>query len=323
MSRILTIGEPMVLFAANELGPLYEINHFTKYLAGSEVNVSIGLKRLNHDVTYVTKLGNDPFGKYIYNFLQHERIDTSHVMFDDKFPTGFQIKSKTLKGDPDVFYFRRGSAASHVSIEDIKTIDFAKYDHIHLTGIFPALSDITRETIYEILKISKDKGKQISFDPNLRPTLWKSQEYMIQTINDIAFHCDIVLPGIQEGLILTGSDNYEKIADFYLGKGTSIVAVKLGENGAFVKTKNEKFYVKGYKVDRVVDTVGAGDGFAVGFISAILEGLSIKEAAMRGNAIGSLQVMTPGDNDGLPNRYQLENYMREKGENNENTVSDR
>jgi 2-dehydro-3-deoxygluconokinase len=87
------------------------------------------------------------------------------------------------------------------------------------------------------------------------------------------------------------------------------VIVKLGEKGAFVKTKEDSFIVPGFKVEKVVDTVGAGDGFAVGVISGLLEGLSLKDAVRRGNAVGALAVMSPGDNDGLPNPDQLKNYM--------------
>lgn len=138
----------------------------------------------------------------------------------------------------------------------------------------------------------------------------EKQEEMVQVINDLAFRSDIVLPGINEGKILTGSDDPSRIADFYLGEGVKIVIIKLGDKGAFVKTQDTSFLVEGFKVQHVVDTVGAGDGFAVGVISGLRAGLSLKEAVVRGNAIGALAVMSPGDNDGLPNKKQLEDFMK-------------
>lgn len=135
---------------------------------------------------------------------------------------------------------------------------------------------------------------------------------MVKVINDIASKCDMVLPGVAEGMTLTGSDDPDAIADFYLNLGVNTVIVKVGSKGAFVKTQSEAYLVPGFKVTKVVDTVGAGDGFAVGVISGLLENLPLKEAVKRGNAIGSLQVMVPGDNEGLPSREKLEQYLKEQ-----------
>ncbi|HET7580262.1 MAG TPA: sugar kinase [Bacillales bacterium] len=313
MDKIVTLGEPMAMFVADQTGPLEEIDHFTKYLAGAEVNVCIGLKRLGHDVTYVTKLGKDPFGKYIQRTLEKEKIDTSYLSFDREYPTGFQLKSKVESGDPDVVYFRKGSAASHINTEDLRKVNLTETRHVHLTGIPLALSESCRQAVYEFVESVKEQGLPLTFDPNLRPNLWKSPEMMVETINRVAGQCDVVLPGIQEAEILTGTRNLTAIGDFYIEKGVKTVIVKLGPEGAFVKTADQEFRVPGFRVDKVVDTVGAGDGFAVGVISGLIEGLPLREAVIRGNAIGALQVMTPGDNDGLPDRSSLERYL-ETGE---------
>ena len=151
MSRVLLIGEPMVLYIAETEGPLEDVEKFTRALAGAEINVSIGLNRLGHNVSYVTKLGNDPFGRYISKFLSHENIDTGYIMYDDKFPTGFMLKSKVSKGDPEIAYFRKGSAASNITIGDIDNLDLTNFDLIHITGIFPALSMTTREATYYLI----------------------------------------------------------------------------------------------------------------------------------------------------------------------------
>jgi 2-dehydro-3-deoxygluconokinase len=313
MSEIILIGEPMAMFVADSVGNLEDIEKFTRALAGAEVNVCIGLKRLGYDVSYVTKLGMDPFGKYIKNFLTNEGIDTSHITFDANYPTAFLIKSKTEVGDPEVVYFRKGTAASHITKGDVGDINLEGVRHIHVTGILPALSLSCREATYELIRKAREKGLYVTFDPNLRPALWSSKEEMVKVINDIASKCDMILPGVAEGLILTGSDDPNTIADFYLNLGVKVVILKVGSKGAFVKTKDESFTVEGFKVDKVVDTVGAGDGFAVGIVSGLLEKLTLKESVTRGNAIGSLQVMVPGDNEGLPSREKLQQYLKEKG----------
>jgi 2-dehydro-3-deoxygluconokinase len=312
LSEVILFGEPMAMFVADYVGELENVEKFTRSLAGAEVNVCIGLKRLGYDVSYVTKLGVDPFGKYVKNFLANEGIDSSLITFDPNYPTAFMIKGKTEVGDPKVHYYRKGSAASHFSKEDMDKIDFEGVRLVHVTGILPALSESCKEATYELIRKAKGKGIFVTFDPNLRPTLWPSKEEMVKVINDIASKCDMVLPGAAEGLTLTGSDDPEKIADFYLNLGLKAVIVKVGDKGAFVKTKDEAYTVPGFKVAKVVDTVGAGDGFAVGIISGLLEKLPLREAVLRGNAIGSLQVMVPGDNEGLPDRAKLEQYIKEQ-----------
>lgn len=309
MSEIFIAGEAMTLFAADTPGKLEDAVHFTRYVCGAELNVSIGLSRLKHNVTYLTHVGDDPFGKCIYNFLGKENINTSYFKFDKNYPTGFQMKQKVLNGDPYVYNLRKGSAASHITEQDINNVNWKAIRHIHLTGIFPALSDSTKNAAYAIIKKAKEYGIKITFDPNLRPMLWSSKQEMINTINNIASMCDIILPGTGEGLTLTGSSEPKDIADFYISRGAKCVIVKMGKSGAYIKTKEKECTVLGFEVKNVVDTVGAGDGFAVGVISGLLEGLQIEDAVLRGNAIGSLQVMTPGDNDGLPDRQQLKSYM--------------
>lgn len=299
----------MVLFVAEKEGSLEEVERFNRFVAGAEVNFSIGMSRLGHPVTYITKLGMDPFGKNIEKFLQKNSIDTTYVTYEPNYLTGMQWKQKVVSGDPDVFSARKNSAASHMSIETIKNLNWDGFDHIHLTGIPPALSADCREMVVELMKEARAKGVQISYDPNLRPGLWDDKQKMVQVINELACRADIVLPGIEEGKLLTGKQEVHEIANYYHAAGVKTVVIKLGTKGAFTSTEGEQFYTDGYVVKEVVDTVGAGDGFAVGVVSGILEGLPIRESVKRGAAIGALAVMSPGDNDGLPDRNCLKAFM--------------
>lgn len=307
----ITFGEAMALFIAEEVGELHEINHFTKALAGAEVNVAVGLARLGLDVSWMSKVGNDAFGRYIRDYLKNEQVETSQVLMDEENPTGFQIKGKTVEGDPEVQYFRKNSAASKISEHDLNEEYIRHTKHLHMTGIPLAVSESFRQYALRALAIAKENKIPASFDTNLRPTLWKSREEMISVINEVAFQCNIILPGIHEGETLTGSKQPREIADFYLNhsENVELVIVKLGPEGAYFKSRIEEGYVSGFMVEHVVDTVGAGDGFATGVISALIEGLPVKEAIIRGNAIGALAIQTPGDHDGYPTREQLTEYL--------------
>ena len=311
MIDVILVGEAMGVFAANEYGPLLKEGNYSRGVAGAEVNVGIGLSRLDFEVSFLTKLGNDPFGKYIHNYLTQERIDTSYVTFDNQHNTGLMIKNKVTTGDPQTYYYRDGSAFSTLSVETIRnTIDFKQVRLLHVTGIPPSLNKTTRNAMYCLVAEAKEAGTFITFDPNLRADLWEDKSIMIQTMNELARYADIILPGIEEGKILTGLSSTEEIADFYLDLGVGSVVIKTGKDGAFIKEKNKASgYVSGFKVAKVIDTVGAGDGFAVGIISGYLDHLSLKESAKRANAIGSIQVQHQSDNEGLPNREELDEYI--------------
>ena len=302
-----TLGEAMAMFVAKTPGPLAEIEDFSRSLAGAEINVAIGMTRLGFESSYISKVGKDSFGHFIRQAISKENIRTDWISESDQQPTGFMLKSNVDDGsDPKVEYYRRNSAASTLSPSDIDKSLFKSGTHLHLTGVAAAVSAPMRDAAKHALMLAKEQGCQVSFDTNLRPSLWPDQQTMVATINEFAFASDIVLPGIEEGKILAGSDQPDVIADFYLQQGVKAVIVKLGSKGAYFKTsKGESGTVAGFPVDKVVDTVGAGDSFAVGVISALLDGKTMEQAARRGNLLGSLTVQVRGDNEGLPTRQQL------------------
>ncbi|WP_379135053.1 sugar kinase [Paenibacillus sp. sgz500958] len=308
---VVTFGEPMAMFYANEPGPLADVFSFSKALAGAESNVATGLSRLEHHTGYVTKLGKDNFGEFIAKTMSSEHINIDSISYTSEYSTGMLIKSKVLEGDPKVEYFRKNSAASKLSLADFDNAYFASAGHLHVTSISSAISKTCHEFSLHAMEFMKSEGKTISLDPNLRPSLWPDTETMVNTINDLATRCDWFLPGLSEGKTLTSLNTPEEIAAYYLERGVSLVVIKLGPEGAYYKTSGQEGYVQGFKVEEVVDTVGAGDGFAVGVISAMLEKLTVEEAVRRGNAIGALAVMSPGDMDGLPTRDSLAAFMNQ------------
>ncbi|WP_050179993.1 sugar kinase [Domibacillus robiginosus] len=306
---VVTFGEAMSMFMAQTPGPIHKVTGFTQALAGAETNVAIGLARLGFGSGWASKVGQDAFGAFVLAALQKEGVNTDHVLLDQQHPTGFQFKSKVTEGDPYVQYHRKGSAASHLTEEEINPAYFLQASHLHMSGIPLALSSKMRAFSLAVLSTMKKADKTISFDPNLRPSLWTSEEEMIRVTNEAAYQADVVLPGIEEGKRLTGHDDPAEIANFYRDRGVPCVIVKLGCKGAYVKTDAEEIVVPGYEVKKVVDTVGAGDGFAVGIVSGLLEGLPIRECVQRGNAIGALAVQYAGDHEGYPDRLALAKFM--------------
>ena len=133
---------------------------------------------------------------------------------------------------------------------------------------------------------------------------------MKEILNSLAKGAETVLPGLGEGKILTGLDTAEDVANFYHELGAKNVVVKLGKDGAYYSEKGGECGVsREFPVEKKVDTVGAGDGFAAGVISALAEGKTLAEAAFRGNVIGAIQISHKSDNEGLPTREELESII--------------
>lgn len=306
MLDVVTFGEAMVLLAALEVGPLAQVRSFSKHTAGAETNVAVGLARLGLRVGWVSRLGNDSMGQYLRDAFVQEGIDCSQVHMVSGARTGFMFKGRVDDGsDPPIEYHRQGSEASLFGADDVPLEWIKHARHLHATGVFAALTSNTLAATQTAMAFMRAQGKTISFDPNLRPALWSSESHMRNTLNALAAQADWVLPGLDEGRLLTGCNTPEDIAQFYRAKGAKGVVVKLGAEGAYMHFDNTSGYVPAHPVDKVIDTVGAGDAFAVGIISGLLEKLSPQQAVQRATWMGARAVQVRGDSDGLPTRAEL------------------
>ncbi|SQB33568.1 sugar kinase [Clostridium cochlearium] len=310
--EVITFGESMVVFNPEENGPLRYINGFYKSLGGAESNFAVALARLGHDVGWFSKLGCDEFGRYILNTIRGEGVDVSKVVYDEERSTGILFKERFMAENPNVYYYRKNSAASNLQSGDIdeKYIKSAKI--LHVTGITLALSKKTREAVFKAMDIAKENGVLVSFDPNIRLKLWNDED-----VKDIMFKAckksDIIFPGQSEGEILLETKDEKEIGKKLIELGAKIVVVKLGSKGCYCVFNKEECYVEGFKVDKIQDTVGAGDGFAAGFISGLVQNLKMQKCCKIANAVGAMATLVKGDMEGYPTRDQLLIFTGEKG----------
>ncbi|MFD2368708.1 sugar kinase [Brevibacillus sp. GCM10020057] len=308
---VVTFGETMVLFYPATVGPLRFAGQFAKTIGGAESNLAIALARLGHQVSWVSRLGDDEFGLFVRNFIRGEGVDTSHVVFDPEHPTAVFFKERQHGKEPKVYYYRKGSAASRMQPEDISEQLIAQAKFLHITGITPALSASCRETLYQAIDKARRHQVSVVFDPNVRLKLWKKAEAR-SVLMDIASRCDIVLPGREEGVLLTGEEREKRICDRLLESGAKSVVLKLGERGAFYATAaGEAEHVPGFPVTEIVDPIGAGDGFAAGFLSGLLRGWTYREAVRLGNRIGAYALTVAGDVEGYPFWSQISSDSEE------------
>ncbi|MFC4387934.1 sugar kinase [Gracilibacillus marinus] len=307
---VVTIGESMALFTPNTEGKMRYANTFSRKFAGAETNIAIGLQRLGYQTGWISRIGEDELGEALLSFVRGEGVDVSQVTRDASLPTGVYFKELRHEQDVRVYYYRAGSAASQLSQKDIDEKYIANARYLHVTGITPALSETCYETIMYAISLANKHNVPVVFDPNIRVKLWSSKEKAREVIKTIAKRADIVLPGVSEAQYIFGDYTISEYANFFLENGPSKVVLKEGSKGAHYFTKNESGFVPSFSVDRVVDPVGAGDGFAAGFLSGLLEGLSMEDAVTRGNAVGAMVTMVNGDVEGLPSMEEIHYFIQ-------------
>ncbi|PPA70490.1 sugar kinase [Jeotgalibacillus proteolyticus] len=309
---VVTLGETMVSFTQQSTGLMRYARHYQSAFAGAETNTMAGLSRLGHRTGWISRVGDDELGASVLSFVRGEGIDVSWVKKDDSSPTGLMLKEIINEQNVRVYYYRQHSAASKLKAKDINEEYIAQAKYLYITGITPALSSSCHEAILQAITYAKKHSVKVIFDPNLRKKLWneeKAREVLLQ----LAAKSDIVLPGISEGEFLFGVQDEKEIARLFNENGADATIVKMGDRGAYYSSRKEETYVSGFKVNSI-DPVGAGDGFAAGFISGLLDQLSYEQAVLRGCAIGAIVTTTVGDIEGLPDRKLLEDFMTDSNE---------
>lgn len=309
MDKVLLIGEPMELLLAEEEGALADVTKFRASVSGAEINVAVGLARLGLCPRYMTRLGSDPRAVRIRRFMRENGIPDDLIITDPAHLTGAMMKSRAEPGKHEIYYFRQDSAASFLCREDVDRLDLSDIRAVHFTGIFPSISASAAEAARRLVQRAKSDEITVVFDPNLRCQLWNSSPETLALINEFAADSDVFLPSLKEAQTLCGLSKPEEIAEHYLELGTKKVVVKLGKQGAYYKSHVESGVAPTFQADSVIDTAGAGDGFAAGLISGICEEIPLGEAVFRANAVGSMQIQNSSDNAGLPTLGQLREYM--------------
>lgn len=299
MMDIITIGEAMIAFNPTATGPMMFVNGFEKRIGGAELNTAIGCARLGLKAGYVSRLGNDEFGKYILNYARGEGIDVSQVEFVDGYPTSVNFKEIMEDGSARTFFYRDKSPTLTLFPEDLEESYFQQAKILHITGIYPAIGEKNIDVIRKAIELAKSNGVKISFDPNIRLRMWSKEEAR-KVLSEILPHVDILLAGDEEMEIILGEKDPGIIIEKAKELGIPFIAIKQGDKGSVGYLKGNVVAAPPVKAAKVVDTVGAGDGFNAGIIYGILQDWPLEKTLHFANTIGSMVVSVKGDNEGLP-----------------------
>lgn len=296
---VITIGDAMVAMCPKEKGPILFCNTFERKIGGAELNVAIGCARLGLKSGWISRLGQDDFGKHILKTVRGEGIDTSQIELVEGYQTSVYFREVMANGDSRSFYYREKSPTSTMRAESLDENYFRNSKVLHITGVFPSINDNNKEILLKAVELAKKNNLLISFDPNIRLKMWTKSQAR-EFINKFLSEVDILLVGDEEiSILIDEEDTNEAIKKFH-DMGIDKVVVKRGAKGAIGSDGSNIYDVAAIKPKALIDTVGAGDGFAAGFLSAYLKGDSFEESIEFANAVGSLVVGIEGDNEGLP-----------------------
>lgn len=309
--EVVSLGEPMLEFNAVEGGLLRSVETYQRGWGGDTSNFAVAVSRLDRSVGYITRVGDDEFGRCFIDMWKRENVDASKVIIEKGGFTAIYFISLLDGGEHDFTYYRHDSAASHLSPEDLDLDYIQRAKFFHSSGISQAISESCRESVFKAAEVARNAGGKFSYDPNIRLKLW-SKNLARSVINYTIEMADIVLPSLEDAKTLTEEENPDSAAKKILRRGPEVVALKLGGEGCIVYTEEEKVKVPGFSV-KVIDTTGAGDAFDGAFIVGMLEGWPIKKVAEFANAVGAITTTGKGAVDPIPTREEVFHFLKRHG----------
>jgi 2-dehydro-3-deoxygluconokinase len=259
----------MALLTPADASSLGQADLLRLTVAGAESTVAQYLSNLGHKCAWVSKVGQDPFGRRIVSALAAQGVDTGLIYYDRDAPTAVFFKDPTPSGSR-VYYYRKGSAASAMSATDVAALPLAGVRLIHLSGITPALSSTCAATVDILFDRARQAGAMVSFDINYRPNLWPVKEAG-PVLHRLAQRADIVLVGRDEAQTLWGIGTAAEARE--LLQPCPVIVVKDSGVGATEFNGRNITFEPALEVE-VIEPVGAGDAFAGGYLSGMLRGLN-------------------------------------------------
>lgn len=287
--------------------PLPQVRRFSRYLGGSSANMAVGLSRLGASVGIVSCLGEDSLSKFLVDFLKKEKVVTEHIHVAPGYlPSLCLTEVSPPDSFPQVFY--RHDAVDTMLDIDAADLDFVGSGRMFVTNGTSLCGSPSRESAYRALERAKDAGCTVVLDVDYRAMSWKKREEAGLAVRLALPFVDILIGNQQELTLAAGVDDLDRAIAKLQAAGIPMLVSKLGELGTRVFTSTETVYLPPYKVD-VCTTIGAGDGFASGFLYAKLRGLPLIECLHYGNAAAAIVVSRLSCSEAMPALEEVEQMI--------------
>ncbi|MCC3356360.1 aminoimidazole riboside kinase [Bacillus sp. REN16] len=312
---VICLGEGLIDFI-----PLDEENmQFLKSPGGAPANVAVGAARLGVKSSFIGKVGDDVLGNFLKQTLGNYNVQTEAMYLSKEVRTGLTFVTLGDGGEREFSFYIEKSADRFLTPEEIPASLFDEHNVFHF-GSISLIDDPAESATKKALQLAKEKGLVVSYDPNLRPMLWKSLDIAKQKITSMLSEADVVKLSEVELEFITGETDInrgvEKLAEYKI----PLLFITLGKDGVHAFYKGESIFVKARKV-KSVDTTGAGDAFVSGLLYQFSERDTqitdytldeIKEITTFASVSGALAVSQKGAMSALPTIEQVRAFLAEK-----------
>ncbi len=297
MADIIALGEPMV-----ELNRPKGAGHYAVGCGGDVSNALVAAARSGASTGIATAVGDDEFGRLLFDLWAREGVDASTVKRDAAAPTGIYFVTHAEAGH-DFSYRRAGSAASLYGPEDLPRDAIRAARILHVSGISQAISTRAADAVFDAMAVARGAGVLLSYDTNVRLKLWPVARARA-VIHEAMAGVDIALPGLDDAKLLVGVEDPDAIVDRYLSLGAGIVALKLGSRGCLIATADQRLRVPPHRVE-AVDATGAGDTFDGAYLAEYLVTGDPFRAGLYANAAAALATRGYGAVEPMPRRAEV------------------
>ena len=313
---VVALGELLIDFTENgtsaQDNKLFEANP-----GGAPCNVLAMLQKLGHQTAFIGKVGQDAFGRLLVDAVKEQGIDTTGVRYDDNVHTTLAFVQTAADGDRDFSFYRNPGADMMLKKEEVDE-DLIRGAKIFHFGTLSSPHEGVREATRYAIDVAKEAGCIVSFDPNLRPPLWKSLDEAKAEIEYGLSKCDILKISDNEVEFLFGTTDYTKAVEKILKNyQIPLILVSMGKQGSRAYYKDLRVEVPGFVQEHTIETTGAGDTFCANSLNYILEhGMeelteeNLKELLTFANAAASLITTRKGALRVMPTREEIKNFIQ-------------
>jgi 5-dehydro-2-deoxygluconokinase len=287
--------------------PLPQARRFSRYLGGSSANMAVGLSRLGASVGIVSCLGDDSLSRFLLDFLQRENVDTAHVHIAPGYLPSLAITEVSPPGHfPQVFY--RHDPADIMLDIDSADLAYLSSARMFITNGTSLCASPSRESAYLALERAKQAGCLVVFDVDYRSMSWRKPEEAGLAVRLALPYVDVLIGNQLELNLVAGTADLDQATRTLRQRGIPILVSKLGDQGTRVWRGEDSVFLPPYSVE-VCTTIGAGDGFASGFLYAMLRGLPVPECLHYGNAAAAIVVSRLSCSEAMPTLAEVEEMI--------------
>jgi len=284
-------------------GKLLPVDSISLNSGGCASTAAITLAKLGLNAALIGKVGKDGFGEFLKKTLEAGGVNTDGLVEKEGINTSSSIVLSDSSGER-TFLHCYGSNADFV-YDDVNfdIIRNSKIVFIAGTYLMPGFDGIHCS---RVVRRAKEMGIYTALD-----TAWDASGRWMEIIEPSLPYLDLFMPSYDEARLIAGKDEPEEIADVFLSKGVKLMVIKLGKDGCFIKNHNgEKHTVPTYSKFKAIDTTGAGDSFAAGFLAGLSMGWDLLKCGKFANAVGTNCVMSIGAINGVKTMQEVLDFMR-------------